>query len=100
MGQKVNPIGLRVGVNRTWDSRWYADGAEYVKLLHEDFALREFLEKRLSQAGISKIVIERGSMASSISCGKKASVTLKFQVEEKNSPVLTTYVELNRALRS
>ena len=47
MGQKVNPIGLRLGVNRTWDSRWYADGAEYVKLLHEDFAIREFLEKRL-----------------------------------------------------
>ena len=68
MGQKVNPIGLRVGVNRTWDSRWYADGAEYVKLLHEDFAIREFLEKRLSQAGISKIVIERPA--------KRARVTI------------------------
>ena len=68
MGQKVNPIGLRVGVNRTWDSRWYADGAEYVKLLHEDFAIREFLEKRLSQAGISKIIIERPA--------KRARVTI------------------------
>ena len=59
MGQKVNPIGLRLGVNRTWDSRWYADGKEYGKLLLEDVAIRDFLHKRLSQAGISRIVIER-----------------------------------------
>ncbi|MEM6627770.1 MAG: 30S ribosomal protein S3, partial [Pseudomonadota bacterium] len=42
MGQKVNPIGLRLGVNRTADSRWYADGAEYGRLLHEDIKVREF----------------------------------------------------------
>jgi len=59
MGQKVNPIGMRLGVNRTWDSRWYADGAEYGKLLHEDLNIRTFLEKRLKQAGISRIIIER-----------------------------------------
>ncbi|MAG96795.1 MAG: 30S ribosomal protein S3 [Rhodospirillaceae bacterium] len=59
MGQKVNPIGLRVGVNRTWDSRWYAEGQEYGRLLHEDLRIRTFLEKRLTQAGVSKIVIER-----------------------------------------
>ena len=59
MGQKVNPIGLRVGVNRTWDSRWYAEGQEYGRLLHEDLRIRSFLEKRLTQAGVSKIVIER-----------------------------------------
>ena len=59
MGQKVNPIGLRLGVNRTWDSRWYAEGREYGQLLHEDFAMRKHLEGQLSQAGISKIVIER-----------------------------------------
>ena len=58
MGHKVNPIGLRVGINRTWDSRWYADG-DYGKLLHEDLKLREYLQKRLPQAGVSKIVIER-----------------------------------------
>ena len=58
MGQKVNPVGLRLGINRTWDSRWYADG-NYGGLLHEDLRIRKFLEKRLSQAGISKIVIER-----------------------------------------
>jgi small subunit ribosomal protein S3 len=59
MGQKVNPIGLRVGVNRTWDSRWYAEGQEYGRLLHEDLRIRRFLEQRLTQAGVSKIVIER-----------------------------------------
>ncbi len=58
MGQKVNPIGLRLGVNRTWDSRWFADDG-YAKLLHEDLRLREYLHKRLAQAGVARIVIER-----------------------------------------
>ncbi|MFQ5955342.1 MAG: 30S ribosomal protein S3 [Kiloniellales bacterium] len=58
MGQKVNPIGLRVGVNRTWDSRWYAS-KEYANLLHEDMRLRDYLDRRLGQAGVSRIVIER-----------------------------------------
>ncbi|MGF1455705.1 MAG: 30S ribosomal protein S3 [Alphaproteobacteria bacterium] len=59
MGQKVNPIGLRLGINRTWDSRWYAAKAEYGKLVHEDLRIRAYLQKRLRQAGISRIVIER-----------------------------------------
>ena len=59
MGQKVNPVGLRLGINRTWDSRWYADGHEYSRLLHEDVAIRKYLYGALKQAGISKIVIER-----------------------------------------
>jgi small subunit ribosomal protein S3 len=59
MGQKVNPIGLRLGVNRTWDSRWFAGRAEYGKLLHEDMAIRATLMRNLKQAAISKIVIER-----------------------------------------
>jgi len=59
MGHKVNPIGLRLGINRTWDSRWYAHRGEYGTLLHEDLKIREFLGKRLAQAGISRIVIER-----------------------------------------
>jgi len=67
MGQKVNPIGLRVGINRTWDSRWYA-GRDYAQLLHEDLKLKEYLRDRLAQAGISKIVIERPA--------KKARVTI------------------------
>ena len=67
MGQKVNPIGLRLGINRTWDSRWYAD-RNYADLLHEDLEIREFLFKRLAQAGVSKIIIERPA--------KKARITI------------------------
>jgi small subunit ribosomal protein S3 len=59
MGQKVNPIGLRLGINRTWDSRWFANTGEYGKLLHEDIKIRKYLEKELKQAAISKVVIER-----------------------------------------
>ena len=59
MGQKVSPVGLRLGVNRTWDSRWYADGEDYGNMLHEDIKIRSFVEKELPQAGISKIIIER-----------------------------------------
>jgi small subunit ribosomal protein S3 len=59
MGQKVNPIGLRLGINRTWDSRWFAAKSEYGKLLHEDMKIRESLMKSLKQAAVSKIVIER-----------------------------------------
>ncbi len=59
MGQKVNPIGLRLGINRTWDSRWFAGKNEYGKLLHEDMKIREALMKALKQAAVSKIIIER-----------------------------------------
>lgn len=58
MGQKVNPIGMRLGVNRTWDSRWYADTG-YGDLLQEDLKIRKYLLKRLDQAGVSRVVIER-----------------------------------------
>jgi small subunit ribosomal protein S3 len=67
MGQKVNPIGLRVGINRTWDSRWFA-GKDYAALLHEDLRLKDYLKERLQQAGVSRIIIERPA--------KKARVTI------------------------
>jgi small subunit ribosomal protein S3 len=67
MGQKVNPIGLRLGINRTWDSRWFAN-RDYATLLHEDLKLRKYLMDRLSQAGISRVVIERPA--------KKARITI------------------------
>lgn len=60
MGQKVNPIGFRLGVIKTWDSKWYAK-ADYAKLLHEDLKLRAFLKKRLYNSGVSKIEIERAA---------------------------------------
>ncbi len=67
MGQKVNPIGLRLGINRTWESRWFAK-KDYADLLHEDLKIRDYLRKRLSQAGIARIIIERPT--------KKAHVTI------------------------
>jgi small subunit ribosomal protein S3 len=60
MGQKVNPIGLRLGINRTWDSRWFAR-KRYGEQLLDDLKLRRFLEKRLSQAAIARILIERAA---------------------------------------
>jgi small subunit ribosomal protein S3 len=60
MGQKVNPIGLRLGINKLWDSYWYAD-KDYAKLLHEDLKIKKFIEDKLSDAGISKVIIERTS---------------------------------------
>jgi len=60
LGQKVNPIGFRLGVIKTWDSKWYAE-ADYAKNLHEDLKIRQFLKKRLYTAGISKIEIERAA---------------------------------------
>ena len=59
MGQKSNPIGLRLQINRTWDSRWYAEGADYGRLLLEDLKMRAYIMKTLPQAAISKVVIER-----------------------------------------
>ncbi|MEM1131357.1 MAG: 30S ribosomal protein S3 [Pseudomonadota bacterium] len=59
MGQKSNPIGLRLQINRTWDSRWYAEGADYAQLLKEDITIRNYIMKNLPQAAISKVVIER-----------------------------------------
>lgn len=67
MGQKVNPIGLRLGINRTWDSRWFA-ASDYADKLHEDLKIRDFLKKRLAQAGVSHVVVERPA--------KKARITI------------------------
>jgi len=60
LGQKINPIGFRLGVIKSWDSKWYAE-ADYAKLLHEDLKIRSFLKKRLYSSGISKIEIERAA---------------------------------------
>ena len=59
MGQKVNPIGMRLQVNRTWDSRWYADTKGYGDLLLEDLRMREFIKKDCAQAGVARVIIER-----------------------------------------
>jgi small subunit ribosomal protein S3 len=59
MGQKSSPVGLRLQINRTWDSRWFAEGQDYGRLLLEDLKIRQFIFKTLPQAAISKVVIER-----------------------------------------
>lgn len=59
MGQKINPIGLRVGVIRTWDSRWFAKGKAYKDHLHEDYRLRKYIKDKLKHAGVAKIEMER-----------------------------------------
>ncbi len=59
MGNKVNPIGMRLQVNRTWDSRWYADTKDFGDLLLEDIKIREFIKTECKQAGIARVIIER-----------------------------------------
>ncbi len=107
MGQKVNPIGLRLGIIGTWDSRWYAD-KEYADFVYEDYKIRKFLKKKLYHAGISKIEIERFSKRirvrvfaarPGIIIGKKGSeiALLKKELEKMLSPeVLIDIKEVRR----
>lgn len=68
MGQKVNPIGLRLGVNRTWDSRWFATNKDYAKYLQVDLEIRRYIKKNLGHAGVARVIVERPA--------GKASVTI------------------------
>ena len=95
MGQKVNPTGLRLGINRTWDSRWYAGKKEYGKLLQEDIKIREYLSDKLKAAGVSRIVIERPhkkcrvtihSARPGVVIGKKGADIEKLKATSRNSP--------------
>lgn len=65
MGQKINPIGLRVGINRTWDSRWFSD-RNYSDKLVQDLKLREYVKERMKAAGISKVIIERAAQNTTV----------------------------------
>ena len=60
MGQKVNPYGIRLGINKTWSSRWFSKN-DYTKLLHQDLKIKNYVEKKLKNASISKINIERAA---------------------------------------
>src|ERR1700755_988893 len=105
MGQKVNPIGLRLGINRTWDSRWFAR-KEYSNLLLDDLGLRKFLQRRLSQAGLSRVVIERAARRTRITLhsarpgvviGKKGADIEKLRTDlakVTNSEVSLNIVEI------
>ena len=61
MGQKVNPVGLRVGIIRDWEAKWYAERKDFVDTLHEDIAVRNFIHKELPNSGVSRIEIERAA---------------------------------------
>ncbi len=107
MGQKVNPVGLRLGINRTWDSRWFAR-KEYGNLLLDDLGLRKFLQRRLSQAGLSRIVIERAARRTRITLhsarpgvviGKKGADIEKLRTDltkVTNSEVSLNIVEIRK----
>ena len=102
MGHKSNPIGLRLQINRTWDSRWYAEGRDYAKLLSEDVEIRKYIVKSLPQAAISKVVIERPAKLCRISIyaarpgviiGKKGADIEKLRT--KLSSMTDSEVKLN-----
>ena len=90
MGQKVNPHGLRVGVISDWDSRWYAESGDFGDLLVEDHKIRKFLKKKLYNAGISKIEIERASNKSikvKVNAAKPGVIIGKGGAEIERIPV-------------
>ncbi|MEC9139431.1 MAG: 30S ribosomal protein S3 [Pseudomonadota bacterium] len=108
MGQKVNPIGMRLGVNRTWESRWYAGKGEYAWLLHEDLKIRDTLMRDLSQAGVARVVIERPhkkcrvtihSARPGVIIGKKGADIEKLKtkiVKMTSSEVVVNIVEVRK----
>ena len=102
MGQKSSPVGLRLQINRTWDSRWFAEGQDYGRLLLEDLKIRQFIFKSLPQAAISKVVIERPAKLCRVSIyaarpgviiGKKGSDIEKLK--KQLSKMTSSEVSLN-----
>lgn len=103
MGQKVNPIGFRLGVIKTWDSKWYAE-ADYAQLLHEDLKIRAFLKKRLYNSGVSKIEIERAANKTKINIftarpgliiGKKGSEVETIKKDLANLTSKEIFININ-----
>ena len=68
MGQKVSPVGLRIGINKDWESKWYANNKDFSKFLNNDVKIRKFLEKKFKAAGIAQIVIERKQTKAEVIC--------------------------------
>ena len=102
MGQKVNPISLRLGINRGWDSVWFAKKREYGKFLIEDYKIREYIKKRVVNSGVSQVIIERTSKKCIVSIytsrpgfviGKKGSDVEK--IKRNLSKISSTEVSLN-----
>ena len=112
MGQKVSPVGLRVGINRNWDSRWYANDQDFAGLLHEDIKIREYLLKKLKTASVARVEIERSknrvtifvhTSRPGVVIGKEVSKMVKDKqvfiniVEIKNPDVVAQLVANNIA---
>ena len=102
MGQKVNPIGFRVGINRNWDSIWFSKKKEYGKLLIEDFKIRQYIKKNIVNSGVSQVIIERTSKKCIISIytsrpgfviGKKGSDIDK--IKKKLSKISSSEISIN-----
>ena len=102
MGQKVNPIGLRLGINRDWDSIWFAKKKEYGKLLMEDYKIRDYVKKNIVNSGVSQVVIERTSKKCIVSIytsrpgfviGKKGSDVDK--IKRNLSKISSSEISLN-----
>jgi small subunit ribosomal protein S3 len=107
MGQKVHPIGFRLGVLETWQSRWFA-GKEYAELLHEDLRIRSFIKKRLYHAGLAKIEIERAANKAKINIytsrpgiviGKKGAEIEKLKSELAGMTVREVYLNIHEVRR-
>ena len=102
MGQKVNPIGLRLGITRTWDSIWYAKKKNYGKLLIEDYKIRDYIKKNIVNSGVSQVIIERTSKKCIVSIytsrpgfviGKKGSDVDK--IKQRLSKISSSEISLN-----
>ena len=102
MGQKVNPVGFRLGINRSWDSIWYAKKNDYSKFLIEDYKIRQYIRKNIINAGVSEIIIERSSKKCSVSIhtsrpgfviGKKGSDIEK--IKNKISKITDSEIYVN-----
>ena len=102
MGQKVNPIGLRIGINRGWDSIWFAKKSEYGKLLIEDYKIRDYIKKNVVNSGVSQVIIERTAKKCIISIytsrpgfviGKKGSDVEK--IKKNLSKITSSDISLN-----
>ena len=107
MGQKVHPYGFRLGFNKTWRSRWFAD-REYAKLLHEDLKLRDTLKRRFQHAGVSKIEIERAANKVKINIhtarpgiviGKKGAEIEKLKQELARLAARESYINIQEVRR-
>ena len=102
MGQKVNPIGFRLGINRSWDSVWFAKKNEYGKFLIEDYKIRKYIRENIKNSGVSEVIIERSSKKCTVSIhtsrpgfviGKKGSDIEK--IKKKLSKITSSEVFLN-----